>query len=37
MREPLLLKPSGKDYLWGGRRLIDDFGKECEGEPLAET
>lgn len=37
MRTPFLLKPSGKDYLWGGRRLKDDFGKECECSPLAET
>ena len=25
---PLLLKPVLKDYLWGGRRLIDEFGFE---------
>lgn len=37
MRTPFLLKPSGKNYLWGGRRLKDDFGKECECSPLAET
>ena len=23
--EPLLLRPSGKDYLWGGSRLNDSF------------
>ena len=34
---PFLLKPAGKDYLWGGRRLRDDFSKEIELEPLAET
>lgn len=34
---PFLLKPVGKDYLWGGSRLKDDFGKEEEMEPLAET
>lgn len=22
-----LIRPSGKDYLWGGRRLNDDFEK----------
>lgn len=33
----LKLKPSCKDYLWGGRRLIDEFGKEFSGEVLAET
>ena len=25
--KPFLLKPSGKDYLWGGRRLSDEFAK----------
>ena len=34
---PLLLRPSGKDYLWGGRRLKDEFEKELDLEPLAET
>lgn len=33
----LRLKPSGKDYLWGGRRLIEEYGKEFDGEKLAET
>lgn len=35
--EPFLLKPAGKDYLWGGTRLNDDFGKDIDMEPLAET
>ena len=35
--QPLLLRPSGKDYLWGGRRLKDEFEKEIDLEPLAET
>ncbi len=34
---PFLLKPAGKDYLWGGSRLRDDFSKEIDLEPLAET
>ncbi len=34
---PFLLKPAGKDYLWGGHRLKDDFSKEIDLEPLAET
>lgn len=34
---PFLLKPAGKDYLWGGRRLKDDFSKDLDLEPLAET
>lgn len=35
--EPFLLKPAGKDYLWGGHRLKDEFAKELQMEPLAET
>ena len=31
------LRPATKDYLWGGRRLIEEFGKENIGEILAET
>lgn len=34
---PFLLKPAGKDYLWGGTRLNDDFSKDIELSPLAET
>lgn len=34
---PLLLRPSGKDYLWGGRRLNDEFSKNLDLDPLAET
>ena len=26
--KPLLLRPSGKDYLWGGSRLNDEFDKD---------
>ena len=36
-RRAFLLKPAGKDYLWGGRRLNDDFAKEIDMDPLAET
>lgn len=32
-----MLKPSGKDYLWGGTRLRDDFHKLVDVEPIAET
>lgn len=35
--KPFLLRPVGKDYLWGGRKLKDDFGKEINISPLAET
>lgn len=34
---PFLLKPAGKDYLWGGNRLNEDFPKDIPMEPLAET
>ena len=33
---PLLLKAPLKDYLWGGRRLIDEFGFETDKEKAAE-
>lgn len=35
--KPMLLHPSGKDYLWGGRRLNDEFEKNIDMDPLAET
>jgi len=35
--EPFFLKPAGKDYLWGGVRLREDFAKEIDMMPLAET
>ena len=34
---PLLLRPSGKDYLWGGNRLNTEFEKNIDLKPLAET
>ncbi|MBR0034523.1 MAG: class I mannose-6-phosphate isomerase, partial [Synergistaceae bacterium] len=34
---PFRLKPVYKNYLWGGRRLIDDWGKTPESETLAES
>jgi len=37
MNIPFLLEPAAKDYLWGGSRLNDDFGKRIELCPLAET
>ncbi len=33
----LKLKPTGKDYLWGGTRLAEEYGKEMSGSILAET
>lgn len=37
MNKPFLLSPSGKDYLWGGRRLNDEYEKRIDLSPLAET
>lgn len=37
IREPFLLSPAMKDYLWGGTRLKDGFSKETDLEILAET
>lgn len=34
---PFLLRPSGKDYLWGGQRLNTEFEKNIDMNPLAET
>jgi len=36
-KKPILLRPSGKDYLWGGQRLNTEFTKNIEMSPLAET
>lgn len=33
----LKLAPSYKDYIWGGRRLIDEYHKPYEGDILAES
>ena len=38
INEPFLLKPYGKDYLWGGIRLKEEFNKQyINVTPLAET
>ncbi|MCR4815433.1 MAG: mannose-6-phosphate isomerase, class I [Lachnospiraceae bacterium] len=37
LNTPFLLRPVGKDYLWGGNRLNDDFSKGIDKSPLAET
>ncbi|MBE6853343.1 MAG: class I mannose-6-phosphate isomerase [Ruminococcus sp.] len=34
---PFKLKPVFKDYLWGGTKLRDDFGKSSELEKIAES
>ncbi len=33
----LKLRPSYKDYLWGGHRLVDKYNKEFDGDILAES
>ena len=33
----LKLKPACKDYIWGGRRLMEEFHKTYDGDRLAET
>ncbi|MCD7956303.1 MAG: class I mannose-6-phosphate isomerase [Lachnospiraceae bacterium] len=35
--EIMKLLPAGKDYLWGGTRLREEFGKNIHMTPLAET
>lgn len=35
--KPFLLKPAGKDYLWGGMRLRTEYNRPVQMEPLAET
>ncbi len=35
--EPLKLKPAFQDYIWGGTRLRDEFGKDCDFERVAES
>mgnify|MGYP000078580713 FL=1 len=34
---PLLLQPSGKDYIWGGEFLKKEYNKKMDLTPLAET
>ena len=34
---PFLLRPVGKDYLWGGERLKTEYHKQIDLTPLAET
>ena len=35
--EIMKLIPAGKDYLWGGTRLREEYGKKIDLTPLAET
>jgi len=36
-REPFLLDPALKDYLWGGERLKHEYGKDADITPVAES
>ena len=33
----LKLKPACKDYLWGGQRLVEEYGIQYDGDILAEA
>ncbi len=35
--EPIMLEAPVKDYIWGGRRLIDEFGKHTDAGKAAES
>ena len=37
LNNPFMLKPAGMDYLWGRNRLKEDFSKDIDMSPLAET
>lgn len=37
MQEPIFLTPVCKDYLWGGNRLREEFGKKSDADKIAET
>ena len=37
MNKPVLLTPAFKDYLWGGTKLRDIYGKKCDLNPIAES
>ena len=34
---PLLLRPIIKNYIWGGERLISEYGFKCDSPPAAEA
>ena len=36
-RPPMLLSPAFKDYIWGGDRLVKEYGKKTDMRPVAES
>lgn len=36
-RNPFILKPASKEYIWGGSRLIDELSKDIDSPTVAET
>ncbi len=34
---PFLLRPATKDYIWGGTKLREEFGKESDSDRIAES
>lgn len=37
LMSPFKLSPAFKDYLWGGRKLVTEFNKQCDFEKVAES
>lgn len=37
MKYPLFLIPEYKEYLWGGKKLIKEYGKKCDMDSIAES
>ncbi len=35
--KPIKLIPAFKDYIWGGRRLVEEYNKQCDFERVAES
>ena len=35
--QPMKMRPAFKDYLWGGTRLREEYGKDCDLSPVAES
>ena len=37
MTEPIFLQGICKDYLWGGNRLREEYGKKSDADKIAES